>query len=334
MTQFHDLALLSQRVRRRMDWFHSANFSPREETITEQLVAELFHGSVGQTKVWKSNVSQEMTEGHDFRWAIKGPWGTWAHLHVQAKKLAQARTTSRVPPGYEELGKNARKNKEALQQCRRLIAVASQTGPRSIPIYAFYLGDYSPWDTPHSTPTGRIGKRSRIPLGACAKGSVRREASSFVWSTFLGSPLGVVLTPAVDVENLLQLRRARGSGWKIGPDDLTSNSMPWECLVCTQCNPSGGGGSTHPRPDPDPPPISEIRAALFEAPLSGNEYFSEERQSWVGWVVDNGQWINQQSDSDLQHDVHQPDSEALEVLQGYPASYYLVSELVSVAGAR
>lgn len=75
--------------------------------------------------------------------------------------------------------------------------------------------------------------------------------------------------------------------------------------------------------------MPEIRRLLFDAPVAGNEYLGAEVQPWVGWVVDNGQWMNEQSDDDSSFETEDVNNllTGTEVLADYPANYYVVSEL-------
>lgn len=195
----------------------NAGFSPREETITENLLVSLHNNAPGSIRVYKTSIREEVFSGADLAMAVRVRNGLWLSILVQAKKLD--RSTLR----YQELGKGS-----AVVQAEKLISMAA--GMDALPMYLFYNG----------TPLGAVG--DDLPFRGCTAGSLTRDKCGPPWNalTSARTPAGCSLANANDILDILKTSPR--------PDfsSVLEKSVPWECVLCPFLDQAGGRPSVIP----------------------------------------------------------------------------------------
>jgi hypothetical protein len=187
-------------------FLRDAPFRPREETITESVLAELHRRGRGQVWIHKATTGEEATDGLDWAWALATDAG-WVSMLVQAKQIDGKRFGF-----YRELRKRS-----ALDQAENLIRAAEMA--QAVPVYAFYNSQVQPF--------GRSG--SQVHFGACMVHLLQRgtPAEGFPWKEQC-SPLGITMAHAEDVRDLVIPPPAQNQH----AATVNALAMPWECIVC------------------------------------------------------------------------------------------------------
>lgn len=210
-----DLAMLlvelSVSTWRTLDDAGKAGFSPREETLTENILIQLSSLAPAQVRVRKTTGFEESRTGSDFALALEVEPGRWLNLVVQAKKLSRSGM-------YTEFRKA-----EARQQADHLLAEAALVG--ALPAYVFFNGS-------ELAPLGAI-----LGMGGCRRNPLVRQPSGPPWVSNRQTPAGCTIVHAERVEEMLA-QRPRPTH----PQDFSRTASPWECLLC----PFGDGGGGFP----------------------------------------------------------------------------------------
>lgn len=201
---------LSVATWRYLDQAALAGFSPREETLTENLLINFSSMAPQQVRVRKTTSDEEAHTGTDFALALEIEPSRWMYLLVQAKKLSE------LTGLYAELRKQ-----DASFQADHLLAESVLVG--ALPIYLFYNG----------SALARQGSRMR--LGGCQRAELTREPEGPPWVARDKSPAGCTLVHAARVEALLRARPRPAR-----PALINAQASPWECLLCPFRSGKGG----------------------------------------------------------------------------------------------
>lgn len=267
-----------------------APFRPREETVTEVLLTELYRLGAGRVWIHKSTIGEEKTYGLDWAWAIRTPAG-WLTALVQAKNVGGRRFGI-----YPEL-----RTRSATEQAEALIHAAHLAG--AVPLYAFYNSQVAPFGTDGSV----------VDMGGCAQARIQRGPSAVgpPWVSGI-TPLGVSIAHAEDVLERVTPAPAQNQH----ASSVNRLAMPWECLFCPSWRPYPGTARRSTGAGPPPSGanrISEIAIelawALLAAGISDDEQPQQPRRQLPAWLrPEPPRWadiVREQAEPELEDDAPQ-----------------------------
>jgi hypothetical protein len=230
-----------------------AGWDPREETITEQLLVEMWRHAAAETRVYKVTTKEESEYGPDWLWSF-GRGNRWLTLWVQAKKAS----------GSDVLSYRGLAGDKGKAQCLRLLLNAHEHN--AVPTYAFYNPRSAPFDD------GAI-----LGMGGCRRGYVLNGAG-LPWvgvhpagpgaAKLIGcSRTGVVLADAFDVAARSVFSAHPGAQHAVAVNEY---GLPWECLVCPTWAkvPTQPAGADEPPDGPGTPFRNTLSPAMISFSLS------------------------------------------------------------------
>ncbi len=220
-------------------------FQMREETLTESILVSLKRNFANISIFSKPTAKEESIGGHDWTWLIQTQFGVGV-FRVQAKKLYDDGKYQALDHSYRTTS-NGVAPVQYEAQIDRLIRVSHSI--RAAPIYAFYNGEFGPFDSTVNP---------SVSLGACCRRTLQRVNNS----SQDYSPMSVTLA---DAHWVLKKMSIKSNGKPTIPStiDLNGVAWPWECLFRCQnlsggFNPNSGPTSTTPnQPDETGPEINQ-----------------------------------------------------------------------------
>jgi hypothetical protein len=198
----HLLVNLSIATWDQLEQSRRAGFSPREETVTENLLVAMNKRAGGRVHIRKTTGSEEAKTGADFAWALQLGSGEWLNLLIQAKKL-----------NHRTKNYSAMRDPNAWLQARSLQIEGAATN--ALAAYLFYNGD-------DLGPPG-----AQLLFGLCCRSPVNRAREGPPWAPMRASPAGCVLASAELVEFLITTGSATNA-----VNLSAAGGTPWECLLC------------------------------------------------------------------------------------------------------